>query len=276
MGLAVLFAAACGADPEHPFHQPPAAAVFSPDVRHVVLEVDYAEGAEPYTGSAGALTNLWSITSENLAALFAGAPKDITVPSTLDVMQRIEAPDGPYGSSDVLELAQKYRNVTSSGDTISFYVVFLNGVYSDKGVVDDTVLGAALAGTGVIAIFKPVIAAADRAFEPNSTRFTEQATLVHELGHSVGLVNVGLPMAQSHEDANHPSHCDNSRCVMYWANEAAAGLGDFLFGTVEAGNEVLFDAFCLADAKAAARRYDAGDGAATDGAVTDVFVSRDR
>ena len=260
--ITAIATVSCGEDAPVPFHQPPADAVFSETIRQVVVEVDYADGATPFTGGAGSLQDVWSITRENLAALFAGSDKTLVVPSTLSEMANVGGATGPFDSTRILDIAVQHRKVFSSEDSVSLYVLFLDGYYEVGGAIDDTVLGAALAGTGVIAMFVPVIESAGRPFETTSVPLTEQATLVHEIGHSFGLVNVGLPMVSDHEDPNHRSHCTNSRCVMYWANEGAAGLDQFLSGSVDAGNVVLFDKACLADARAAALPGDAGADAA--------------
>jgi hypothetical protein len=46
--------------------------------------------------------------------------------------------------------------------------------------------------------------------------------LKHEFGHLLGLVDVGSPTVNPHEDTNHPNHCDSRDCLMYYATETAA------------------------------------------------------
>ncbi len=119
-------------------------------------------------------------------------------------------------------------------------------------------LGAALPGFGVIGMFKPVVRAIDRPATPNVARFTEQSALIHELGHTVGLVDAGLPLASTHEDPEHPGHCTDPRCVMYWANEGGAALFRFAAERVQTGSSVLFDDACLGDARATSGLGDGG------------------
>lgn len=241
--------------------QPSPLAMFSASVHRVVIEVDYAANAAPFTGAVGSLPDLWAITRDNVSALYDGSERDFVIPSTLAEMHAIDATPGPYRTADIEALAAKYRTVYSSGDTVSLFVLFLDGRYEIDADVDQTVLGAALAGSGVIAMFKPTIDGVNNPLSPDVVRFTEQATLVHELGHSFGLVNVGLPLVSNHEDPHHPSHCDDPDCVMYWANEGAADVRQFTSDVASTGSDVLFDAACLADAHAAARGLD-GDGEA--------------
>jgi hypothetical protein len=81
-------------------------------------------------------------------------------------------------------------------------------------------------------------------------RFVEQATIIHELGHAFGIVDNGVPMVTPHRDTDHGAHCDNDKCVMYYLNEGASDATAFVRDKVLTGNQILFDAHCLADADA--------------------------
>lgn len=54
------------------------------------------------------------------------------------------------------------------------------------------------------------------ALEATRERF-ERNTLIHELGHALGLVNCGIPMLTSREDAESRCHSTNTESVMYRA-----------------------------------------------------------
>jgi hypothetical protein len=244
---------ACGAAEADTGLQGPGA-VFNPKVRRVVLEVDYVAGAEPYVGAAGPLADVWDLTESNLDALFAAGGKDHVVPHDLAEMERITVPAGPYGGTDLNGIASMHRNEHGSADTVTYYAVWLDGFYSTEAGVDETVLGAALPDYGVIGIFKPAIRSLERPLVPAVAPFTEQSALVHELGHALGLVNAGLPMASAHEDPAHAGHCNDPACVMYWANEGGSDLFRFASKLVRTGSKVVFDEACLDDAKAAETR----------------------
>lgn len=56
----------------------------------------------------------------------------------------------------------------------------------------------------------------------------ERAVLLHEVGHAIGLVNLGLPMARPHEASDAPGHSANPRSVMTASIESLSGLRQML------------------------------------------------
>jgi hypothetical protein len=76
----------------------------------------------------------------------------------------------------------------------------------------------------------------------------QYAILLHELGHLLGLVNLGLPMVEEHEDPDSVGHCDNPDCNMYHAFERQRALEQlherFIAGDTTPSS---FDDACLAD-----------------------------
>ncbi len=221
------------------------------EVERVVVEVDHGPGAPPRTGSYGGVGDIWSLTQANLDALFAGLPVD--VPHDLGDMEALpalpEGADGRFTTEELLAVADRHRNTRTGDGTESIYLVFVDGIFRDsEGNDAPQVLGVSLGNTGVVAIFTPVV---DGAARLEATRaFVEQTTVIHEVGHAVGLVNNGLPMVEPHEDPQNPRHDVSSDCVMYWANEGAADLVAFVNQVVVEDSVVLFDDACIADAAA--------------------------
>jgi len=77
---------------------------------------------------------------------------------------------------------------------------------------------------------------------------------LHEIGHTIGLVDNGTPMASPHEDATHLAHDSSSSCIMYWAYDGSAG-GDMITSALLGGGSAPdFDANCLADIAAIRNR----------------------
>lgn len=243
--------------------QPRPTQVFSSEYSQILVEVDYQDGAAPYTGSAGfglsTRPDVWVILRDNLNELFldpttAQLSKSITTPSQLGQMEKLTGiVDTDFSVADILELAGLYRdNVsgqTADGSWVAaFYVVFLDGYFEDGNGRNEGVLGVSLGSTGVIAMFKPVIESTRSALT-QSERFVEQVTLVHELGHALGLVNNGLDMVNPHQDEAHGRHCANDDCGMFWLNEGAAGLGSFSNSLLGRTRNIVFDQDCILDAR---------------------------
>lgn len=252
LGVAAILCATCTSNDGAPgtMDQPSLSTLFSSATKRVVLEIDYAPGAQPYTGAAGRLGDVWSIFRENADLIFDGQ-KDIVVPSQLCEMQLLEdVTMTEVGTRDLLAIAAKHRDHPSSGDTVTFYVLFVNGRFKeDDGSVKDEAVGVSLEGKGIIGMFKPVIASS--ALRSTVTpRFVEQSTLVHEFGHAVGLVNKGIPLARAHQDDEHGHHCINTDCVMYWTNEGGRDAANFVRTYLETGDRALFGPDCLADVRA--------------------------
>jgi len=221
-------------------------------VSKVEVEVDYAPGAEPYLDNLEFVGDPFSLTEENLEALFAGSHKELLVPHTLAEMEAVTVPAGPYDGASLVRIAAEHRSYVTGPETATYYAVWLDGFYEKDGVVDDAVLGAALPDYGIVAMFKPALRQTEHPILRSLSRFTEQSAFIHELGHVLGLVDTGLPQQRPHADPDHAGHCANPSCVMFWANEGQENLRRFATQVAASGNDVLFDADCLADARAAA------------------------
>jgi hypothetical protein len=252
-GLGFL-TASCGSgstsgpgDPSNPLTADPIDHLYAKTTTELPIEIDYQPGAEPYTETL--LTgDPWKLFQANADALF-NRQKNVTVPTTLPQMERLGDISGTeFTSQQILDIASRHRGMLSTTNSTSFYIVFLNGHFHDGKMVRKDVLGVSIGKTGVIAIFKPVIANAP-ALGPSSRPFIEQTTLIHEFGHAVGLVNNGVAMVTPHQDAAHGAHDSDSSCVMYYANEGASAVAEFV-RNLRTGDEVLFDSQCLADVAA--------------------------
>lgn len=102
---------------------------------------------------------------------------------------------------------------------------------------NDDVLGVALRGD-LIALFRDSIASASTPLI--SGRSIEDAVLLHEIGHLLGLVDVALDTGRA--DPEHPGHSKNRESVMYWAVESSV-----VSQVLEGGPPNDFDAADLAD-----------------------------
>jgi len=230
--------------------QPPAQQLYGSAIHNLDFEIDYVPGAEPYTGSVLGFGEVWDVTETNVARLFQGSNKAFSIPRTLDKMEKLTDVTGAdFAVDQILAIASKHRNQLSSGDTATFYFVWLNGYYRDEMGVNKNVLGVSLGATGVLAMFKPVIAGTGSGTPGlNAERYVEQATIVHEFGHAAGLVENGLALTSAHNDAAHKAHCTNQDCIMYWAIEGSSGAVSYVQKSLLSSNTILWGKECLDDA----------------------------
>lgn len=225
--------------------------MFDPAITRIVIEIDHETGQAPFTGPILGFGDTFDLTVENVDRLFSGK-KALTVPRTTAEMEDVGTiADEELTSQDLLALAEAHRGRRDEAGTKTYYVLFVSGHFADASGVQPSVLGVSLGNSGVIAMFKDVIRSTSSAALPTLVRFVEQATLVHELAHAIGLVDTGVPATSEHVDTPHGAHCTNDRCVMYYLNEGATDAAMFARQVITTGDKILFDASCLADADAA-------------------------
>jgi hypothetical protein len=257
--LGALLASACavgedvGATSDTLTTQPSSTVLFSPSTKRVVVEVDYASGAEPFVdGDSPTFKDPWSIAEQNLRALM-GDDRELVLPRTLSEMQRVDGlPKGLVGERELVAAAKQHRTAVSFGDTVTFYVVFLDAVFAEEdGTPRPQVPGVTVRGAGIVGMFKPAVAYGF--LDPAKPTFMEQATLVHELGHALGLVDRGVPLTSRHKDERNGAHCRNPACIMFHQNVLVRDDVDFYDSYLLPRDGILFGSECLADVRAIAR-----------------------
>lgn len=219
-------------------------AIFSSN--QISVKVFYEDGADPFAGGIIGL-RYWELLEKNLEALFVGRARvpSLSVPKELSEMSKIPLIGRAVWSlQNVLTLAQA-QAVTSTSSNSIFKILFVKGI-SDQG---PNVIGYSINGENVIVIFKDVITATSVTGEQLVPIYVEQSTLVHEMGHALGLVNNGLPMVQNHQDSAHGAHCSNPNCVMYYANEGASSMVNFARQSATNLSVIMFDQQCLEDSR---------------------------
>lgn len=229
------------------------AAFYFGQMTSLKVAVYYEPGSEPYVGTGAGGRPYWGVLEENLEALFryrTQAPA-ISVPKSLAEMTPLpDQANTTWTAQQILQL----HNLDSTDSGVSgestFFIYFLDGYYSSGTGPESQVIGVNLTGTPIIAIFKDVVKASGA--NPNGAvpKFVEQSTLVHEMGHALGLVNIGIPLTSAHQDVNHGAHTNNSNCVMYWANEGLADLQQFVLKYVASQNVEMWGPEVLADVEA--------------------------
>ena len=173
----------------------------------------------------------------------------LLIPRTVGEMENIgDVADEELTTSDILAIADAHRGQHDAAGVRTYYIVFVSGHFADAAGVQSGVLGVSLGNTGVLAMFKDVIRGSSGV--PNISRFVEQVTMIHELGHAIGLVDNGVPMTMVHKDTAHGAHCTNERCAMFWQVEGASAAAAYAQQYVLTSNTIVFGAECLADVDA--------------------------
>ncbi len=217
--------------------------LFNQSIKNVVVEIDYAPDAAPNEAAVKNFGDPWDLFNANSLAIFDGK-KTVRFPRKVKDMQKLDdVPAKNFSGKDLLDIAAAHRDSADSADTATFYVVFVNGYYLDEsGAEQKNVLGVSVGGSGVIGIFKPAV----------TDPIIEQVALVHEFGHAVGFVDNGVPVAdnnKSHIDKDHPGHCTNKQCAMYFSAETLEGAKAYASTLIRSSGAVLYGQECLSDAR---------------------------
>ncbi|SCY91932.1 hypothetical protein [Flavobacterium caeni] len=199
--------------------------------RSLVIEVFYVDGFRPQTQT---LTNLKNFMQARLHK-----PDGITIIET-----QIASPGlAPYDINEVAQLESAIRTKYNAGNILTMYLFFADG-----GTATDTasqfILGSAYRNTSFVMYETNIHNSSGGVGQPSRVGL-ETTVILHELGHLLGLVNLGSPMQTPHEDGAHPKHCTNENCLMFWE---AGGSG--ILGMMIGGNLPQLDADCLADLQA--------------------------
>jgi hypothetical protein len=221
--------------------------------KKLVVDVIYESGQAPYTNLTIQGSPLWQLTEENIAALYLGRKviPELVIPKELTQMKEISVQNKKsWTAQDLINLAQEHRTGQSSEELSHFVVLFVAGYFNNGSQDFTNTIGISLGGTTIVAIFKDVVKTMDTGLgNPLVPKYLEQATVIHELGHALGLVDNGLPMHEPHKDPENGPHCENQKCVMYWMNEGHQNLRQFVIRMINEGSVIMFDEQCLNDTR---------------------------
>ncbi len=175
------------------------------------IQVQYMPG---YQLDPAAITNV-----TNYLSAICNKPGGINITQT-----QITGSGDTLNPSKVAALEKQNRTAYNSGSTISLYILVSDGY--DTSV---STLGFSYRCTSICLFGKDIFDHSGGTGEMSRVNL-ETSVLEHELGHILGLVNLGSPMQTAHQDVSHGNHCANTKCLMYYAIELHVGLG--LFSTV--------------------------------------------
>ena len=188
------------------------------------IEIQYMPG---YAPDATAINNLVSFLNTLI-----NKPGGVTV-----VQTQIQASGQTVLSlTDIATIEKNNRTVFTSGSQLGVYFL-----YTDGGYTESNVLGLAYRNTSMCILGKTIHDNSGAIGQASRTKL-ESTVVEHEMGHILGLVDVGSAMVTNHKDATHGNHCNNSNCLMYYSAETTDVLGFLITGSIPA-----LDANCSAD-----------------------------
>ncbi|WP_246581551.1 hypothetical protein [Echinicola shivajiensis] len=194
------------------------------------LEIQYMEGFPPDQASIEAIAN-WIATLVN-------KPTGLNVSiSSIPALGQEN-----YSLDEIREIEDNNRNSYNTGSELGMYILIVDG-YFDQDTDNEFSLGFSHRNTSLTLLGQRILENSGRIGKPSKEKL-ETTVLEHELGHLMGLVNLGSIMQVEHEDEEHDHHCDNRDCLMYWAVET-----NILYNSVNNGIPSL-DENCLNDLKA--------------------------
>lgn len=193
----------------------------------LIIEVQYMTGFQP---DAAALNHL-----QNTLGSILNKPAGITI-----VTREIPASTNQNLSvNDIINIEKNNRTAFTTNSQLAVYVLFTNGNYTNPNV-----LGIAYKNTSVVLFGKKINDNSGGIGQASRTKLVATVS-EHEIGHLMGLVDLGSPMQTGHKDAAHDSHCNDNNCLMYYASETTD-----IFGILITGNIPAFDVNCRADLRA--------------------------
>ena len=175
----------------------------------VNLEVDVAGGATPSS----------AVISEMVGLLGRETAKPVTQAGGHSLAGH---GTGCWSDSDIAAAAAQ-RTAHTRGSTASLLALFLDGSYCG----DSNVLGLAFGATSMLVFTAQVEQLATITVGPDQFM---KSVVNHEMGHILGLVNIGYQSHINHEDAAHAHHSSNNQSVMYWAIDQGNLIQQFVNG----------------------------------------------
>lgn len=200
--------------------------------REIVVEVDHVEGRMP---SDLAIDEL-----ETALTRATGKPVRIQGPSEI-ALAREPSDAYQWTQETLLAVERTSRDADTDGHVVGtaayLHVLYLDGEYKENFGVN--------IGEVSFLFVDPIEDIGLPVKNGIGRDHMERAVLVHEVGHALGLVNDGIPMARPHEHPDDPHHSANPESVMRPGTDTYSGM----LGMIGAGEPVPyeFDADDLAD-----------------------------
>lgn len=202
------------------------------DFKSMVIEIQYPKGYQLPSGLSGDIVdflNEYCNKSKGIEVV----TKELSIPS-----------NNTYTLEQVRSIEDSYRTKFGKNEKLALYLFIAGGDYTDNNGTG-RVLGIAHRNTSMV-LFQKTIRDNTGGLAQPSEELATNSIFRHELGHLLGLVNIGSNMQTDHEDTSHEHHCNNEDCLMYWSYNSGPDMGNLL-GMSSAPD---FDASCQADLRA--------------------------
>jgi len=152
---------------------------------------------------------------------------------------------------EIADLEKVNRTAYNNGNTLAIYIYFADAPSEDDNAsTGEVTLGAVYRNTSMV-IYEATVRELAARTPLISLADAETATINHEFGHLFGLVDLGSPEVNPHEDTASKNHCDRSGCLMRAELEFGAGLMSTLQSRVGRAAVVPgLDSECILDLQA--------------------------
>lgn len=137
---------------------------------------------------------------------------------------------------EIVAIENNNRIAFTSGNQIAVHILINDANYTTADI-----FATSYWNTSFVIFGKTVNQFSGAAGQISRSRLTT-LLLCHEMGHLLGLVNQGTPMATNHRDASNGAHCNNLNCLMNFGIETSQ-----ITGNPSSGNIPLMDANCHND-----------------------------
>lgn len=182
--------------------------ILSADKPALVFDVNYMPGCQLQSSTISNLTNFLSKYTNKGAYQLIEKQIPASGKDTLSL-------------KEIDEIERKNRTAFNTSNQVAIYILVTDGKYNPANT-----LGVSYRNTSV-ALFGKAIRSFSGGLNQVSITTLETGTLYHEMGHLLGLVDLGSPMVTNHADLNNTHHCNNSKCLMYYQAESSRFLGKF-------------------------------------------------